>query len=456
MKSVRHFDRAALHENAAKSIDREGLALLGLGTKEPFKNRLPDPFPTRQKLKTITDKDIEGEPKLSYTDRTGRTVAQYFVRDRHEIGLFDEGYAALRRLVELTLKAKPFNKGLSTKFVEEQIFNWWKDAYGLDTPASLTAHLFEKADEAVSEHHLLVPLSAIEIERSFEIGDVLVAPMDLAMLKRTSDKAKEKNPDHAEIIDQHFDKLTSELGHLTVVHVKVVGEPEFAEGHAEQTAFQIAEMFRFMSPAALSWNVAFPCFPHGCYQRRALTTLIIVDDKINRHSQGALDHGLYSWRLKFVELDRYMKSGFSNFSVFFESSPLTQFQTRVGKAISAFSEGVATHNVNNRLVYAMSALEHLLLKNGSEPIQSNVGERIAFLIAEDVATRRAIIANFSKAYALRSKQVHHLSAVDDENVLAEFFKNAWLTLHRAMQLMSGYEKHADFIDAIDNVKFGGG
>ncbi|WP_215353307.1 HEPN domain-containing protein [Sphingopyxis soli] len=456
MKTSSPFDHSALHEKAADSIERKGTELLGLGVKRPFPKRAPDPFPTRREMETITDRDIIGEPKLSYTDITGRTLARYFAKEGHEIGLFDGGYDALRRLVEQTLKTKPFNQGLSPEFLEEQVFDWWIENYGADKPSSLSEHLIAKADDAFSEHHLVIPISAIEIERPFQIGDVLVAPMNRQMLTEMGKAAKEKNPEQADIINKKIGDFVRELGHLTAVQVKVVGEVGFAKAHAERRAFQVAEMLRFMSPAALSWNVAFPCFPHGCHHNRTTTVLTVADNAILNISEGLLDYGMFSWRMTFAELDRDMKNGFSNFASFFKSAPLTPFQERVGKAISTFSEGVGSHNVNNRLVYAMSSLEHLFLRDEQEPIQSGVGDRIAFLIEKEGGKRREIVANFKKSYSLRSKQIHHLSTVDDEKTLSEFFKNSWMALYRALTLMPNFTTHLEFLNAIENVKYGGG
>jgi hypothetical protein len=456
MKADHRFNPAALHQNAAEAINRSGVELLKLATRRPFYQRSPDPFPTRQETETITNKDIIGEPRLAYTDITGRTVARYFARDGHEIGLFDVGYETLRTLVERTIKAKPFNKGLSPEFIEESVFDWWTASYGSDKPDSLAEHLLASTREAVGDHHLIIPLSAIEVERAFEIGQVLIAPMQKQLFIDMAATAKDKNPASAALIDKRFSEMANELGHLTAVHVKVFGEPRFAKSHAERMSFQVAEMFRFMSPAALTWNVQFPCFPYGCFSHRTTTVLTIADAKIAYLSQGILDYGMFSWRMTFAELDRAMKTGFANYAAFFEPVPLTSFKQRVGKAISAYSEGVATFNVSNRLIYAMSALEHLLLRNEQEPIQSGVGDRIAFLISRVADERRAIVANFKKAYTLRSKQVHHLASVDDEATLSEFFKNAWLALHRAMQLMARYEKHTDFLDAIEKIKYSGG
>ena len=103
--------------------------------------------------------------------------------------------------------------------------------------------------------------------------------------------------------------------------------------------------------------------------------------------------------------------------------------------------------------YAMSAAEHLLLRDDNEPIQSNVGERMAFLIASEADKRREIVANFKKAYGFRSRQVHHLAMINYEDVLDCFFKHMFMMLTAAMDNMPHYKDHADFLDALDRIKF---
>lgn len=456
MNSPQHFDRTKLHQSAAGSIDRKGVELLGLGTRRPLKQSAREPFPSRQKpVATITDMDMIGEPKLSYSDISGRTVARYFWENKSERGLFDGDYTYLRRLVEHVLKTKPFNFGFSHEFIEEQIFEWWKGRLCFTESRSLSEYLVESAEDALTDHHLIVPLSGIEIEHAFQIGDILVAPMDTNLIEEMKISAISRGMADPALIAARFDKMAREIGHLTGINVEIVGEARFAKSKAQSIAFQVAEMFRFMCPAALTWNIAYPCFPHGCHHHRTTSVFTLSGHKISHISEGILDTGMFTWRMSRSELDHHMKSGFENYSIFFQSGELTQFQSRVGKSIGTYSEGVGTYNTNNRLIYAMSALEHLFLRNEQEPIQSGVGERIAFLIAQTADERRNVVSNFKKAYALRSKQVHHLSTVDDESTLSQFFINAWIALRRALQLIGKFKTHIDFLDEIDNIKFSG-
>lgn len=78
---------------------------------------------------------------------------------------------------------------------------------------------------------------------------------------------------------------------------------------------------------------------------------------------------------------------------------------------------------------------------------------MAFMIANTVEDRLAVVANFKKAYALRSKQVHHLAGVSDDETLSVFFTNMFLMLTNAMDNMPRFKEHQDFLRAIDAIKF---
>lgn len=456
MEDEKLFDREILHEKAAEALNKSGSALLGLASRTPFKVRGGEPFESRRApAATLTDGDIIGEPKLSYSDITGRVRTRYFVQDRQEIGLSGDGYEDLRRLAEKIRKTPPFNSGFSGEFVEELIFDWWADCIKGQSDDTLTDRLCSTAESVFARHHIIVPIAAIEVQAPFQFGHVLIAPMDRSLIANMFNAAAEKNPEQSALIKQARDRNLKELAHLTAVHVSIVGEPNFADSKAKKVAFDIAAMFRLMSPAALSWNVGFPCYPHGCDHIRSTTTLRIDDNKVSSLSQGIIDRGMFTWKLTTKELTEHMEGGFQNLAIFFEDKEKSGFQKRVWSACVAFSEGVGSFNPNNRLVYAMSALEHLFLRSEHEPIQNGVGERLAFILAKESDRRRAILANFKRAYALRSKQVHHLATVDDEETLSEFFVNAWLGVHRAIQVSRSYKTQTEFLDAIDEVKFGG-
>lgn len=447
------FDRGALHAGAAKALDRDGDELLQAKQVGNMTSSEP-PFPSRRLVRgTITDADLVGEPMLAWSDLSGRTIGRYFPQGGRLVALRDEGYTKLRRLVEKAQRAKPFSRGLSSTFLEEETFRWWRATLRSETDASLSKHLLDAAEAAVACHTLMVPLANIEIECAFRLGDVLVTPMHRLRFESFGDRAIRDHPDRSDDVRAIRAELRQDLGHLTGVQIEVVGELEHARERARTVAFDMADVLRLMSPAAPTWNIAFPCLPHGCEHQPSATVLEMRGGELGTISSGLIDPGTFRWKVTMAEIDELMKAGFQGCAAFFSNRELTGFERRVKSAVSAHSRGIASHDQRDRLVYAMSAAEHLLLRDASEPIQAGVGDRLAFLVATDADARQRVVANFRKAYGLRSRQVHHLASVDDEETLSAFFHDVWIMMLSAISNMHRYKEQPDFVAALDRMKY---
>jgi hypothetical protein len=149
-----------------------------------------------------------------------------------------------------------------------------------------------------------------------------------------------------------------------------------------------------------------------------------------------------------------MESGFENLATFFEDRPLNDFQARVKDAIWAFSRGAASLDVSERLIFAVAAAETLFSADASENLQTTVADRLAFMVATTASERRAVVANYKRAYGLRSKFIHHQVRVRDEAVLTEFYGNVFKGLFRALTGIRKCPTHSNFIEYLENLKFG--
>ncbi|HUW79646.1 MAG TPA: hypothetical protein VMV54_01980, partial [Acidocella sp.] len=109
----------------------------------------------------------------------------------------------------------------------------------------------------------------------------------------------------------------------------------------------------------------------------------------------------------------------------------------------------------DRLVYTCSSLESLLLKDMSEPIQQNLGERMAFLLTRNPTDRANIVGCVRQAYGMRSRYIHHRKAEIEESNLTSFTQYAYATLQVALSKLDNFKTSLEFLEEIDRIKFGG-
>jgi hypothetical protein len=451
------MDANQIHPKAKEALDTAGEDLLTTLAVKPLQGAGgTDPFPTRKHLgPTITEADMIGEPLASWSDASGRTLGRWFVEDGQEISLTGEAYVGLRRVAERFLRTKPFTEGLSNEFVEEEIFLWCRARFRKQTRELLTDAIGRRAIEEIRDHHLLVPLSSLEIERPFKLGNVAVTFLPPKMFDDALEHAKSRLPQESHgPIGERMAEFKRKLGGAAAVEIRLRGETRYVQDRAYSVATEMAAVLRFLSPAAVSHVLAFPCFPAGGEHTPTRTILTVSSKGGIAISEGVIHGGgIYNYRMTFADLDERMRAGMTQLALFFNGKELNDHQQRVRGALFSYSRGIASFDPNDRLIYAMTALEHLLLRDTSEPIQASVGDRMAFLIGPDAAARKQVVSNFKKAYQLRSRYVHHLASVENEEVMQTFFLNAFQIMFVAIANMTRFESHSEFLNRLDDAKY---
>ena len=102
----------------------------------------------------------------------------------------------------------------------------------------------------------------------------------------------------------------------------------------------------------------------------------------------------------------------------------------------------------------VAAAESIFLRNASEPIQKNLGERMAFLIGQSVDERRNVIKNVDAFYGIRSRLIHHGKEIQDHqrDVVDEFFVNVWFSFVVLMRRASKWITRDEMFLALEEQK----
>jgi hypothetical protein len=75
------------------------------------------------------------------------------------------------------------------------------------------------------------------------------------------------------------------------------------------------------------------------------------------------------------------------------------------RAPAAIGRAALTPDLRERIVWYCAGLESILLKNSSEPILHNLGERLAVFGYDTIDERSTALGDLRTAYSLRSRLV---------------------------------------------------
>jgi Apea-like HEPN len=439
---------------AAVAVDNKANKIASLIVARKPRDSQPTVFPSRHAPDlTVTAETNPADWVAEFTDYCGRTTGRYFLHDGLEFALVENVYESLRELVSDIVGRTPFSEACSVYFIETEIFRWMKLKELGGEVRALSSYLAEVCSSKVETRTLLVPLDFIEIERDFQIGEVMVRTIPPALIDRTASYAKQK---HGEKIGQKdaYDALRKQLANRAAVEVTVYGEPEYARRKALEIAFDMSGVLRFLSPASVSAVLPSLVQPMGYGHMPSWTTLRIKDDRIANQETQLEHYGLAQWRQPHDLLDRAMRSGLKNLNVFFDGSLLSDYASRVRIAFRGYTRALGRLEPQDRIVGVISALECLFVLGSNDPLSHSVSERMAFLITQDGKERRRIVKTYKSINNHRSRMIHQLADFRGEKLADEFFRDSLIAFHKAIEGISYFETHALFLDAIDNVKFG--
>ncbi len=442
------FDLAALHAEFRAAVDREGAALHDHFTLRQKTPKSTEAFKSRLEAHAITISSRD--PVSELTDGTLRQLGWLYYSEAQEYVIQDEGYRALRKFVEKLRRRRPFAEGFSDKFLERSVVDWCRG----ETATTLSDHLLQTCSAAYEEHLILIPLTHVEIEHDFALGQYRLVTIDPDFFIRARDAAREKFPDKPDA-GKGSEDLGRQFGHSTAVEIKLRGEGRYVRERAMEIAHDVAGVLRFLSPAPAYASVHSPVQPHG-YSALPMTTIFRVRDASMATFNREYHHfSLANWKLSGREIERFDEGPLSNLHRLFDGEPDSDYVAHFRNAFFAYCRALGRFELGERLVDTISALEALLLQNDAEGLQGTVADRLALLSTDEVDARIAVVRDYRDAYRLRSKAVHHLHRVRDEDVADRLMRHAFKGFFQAMKVLSAFEDRAKFFAVLESIKYSG-
>jgi len=210
-------------------------------------------------------------------------------------------------------------------------------------------------------------------------------------------------------------------------------------------------MLRLFSPSNFSTRLVSGMYEYG--KGLIETKNLFLFDSTNlgfSQTMELLGYGM-RWNIPSYIISNSAMSGFNEVLLIKDKN---EFQKKVYEALKIYSKHTLRRNPFDKLLYILIALESVLLRNETEPIQQNLAERIAFAIAKTIEERRKIVKTIKKIYSIRSKFVHHGDqTIEEGEELDNFLNIAWRMFVLLTQNINSFKTKDEFITALENLKF---
>lgn len=451
-----------LHPDAAKNFNEKAQALLGAVAAES-RHAPSEPAthmfrPSRPVAATFGPEDYTEFRITGQHDQLGKTIARYFEHEGRRFGFEDEKYHALARLSESVQKTTAFRDLVSTKWVEDTILDWLKIKFTGESIPALDEYLSQRCEDAVQEHEIWFPVSHLSVESDLTFGNIVFKTISEDMLDRCEEDmqgAKEgRDATYAAKMDMYIARWRDDLQGLAAATTKVHAEPQRAyEVALRESERAVAALRIYQVAATTTPEVTSYCALLGRENVEGIKHLEMQGDKIQSLSDQSVGKPVLHWHLSDDDIRKYTETfGLDNVNRLLALESRTRFQDTLLDALLLYSRSTREKDLAGKLVYTLVAMESVLLRNDTEPIQQNIGERMAFINADTVEKRQEIIRNLKAAYALRSRFVHHGHTIEERETIWHFMFNAWFLFTTLAKVSQGYETKEDLIEDLEAIK----
>ncbi|RWB22719.1 HEPN domain-containing protein [Mesorhizobium sp.] len=403
---------------------------------------------------TITDDDIVGEPVMWLSQSSGDDALIFMWHDSRSFGLTRSDYEKLAKLIDAVLKVKWAQKSVSRKFVEGVFIDWARRRLQAREHSPFCNFFLDRCAKEVIPLTATVPIQHLAVEEMFEFGPTKISPMGPKFFDDLKEDLLQITPEKQEDVSALVARLRQKMENCSAIELQIVSEPGYAQDSALQKAVDAVGLLRFFSLSTVASTMMSPVTPLGALSVPKSHVLTRgADGAFQYTSRVAIDNVEY-WRISKRDIAGFRQENLAVVGSLLDLEKLSDFERATRSSILAFARAITFPELSDRLVFAFSAIEGLMLRSASEPIQQNVAERVAFLISNTPDKRQKIVENFKKSYKMRSQYIHHRLTEVDEIELNQVFFNIRTALAQAVANLERFKTRDDFLAAIDRTKFG--
>ena len=329
-------------------------------------------------------------------------------------------------------------------------FLWFKQKYygEIDVNLNFIDFLRTESKKDIIERKVCIPIDNISIQEPFEIGNIrfdFFKKEQFDEIEREWAKSKDRKDSSTPI-----KKFRKE--YQGKVYAEFILEAE--EKKCIELANQETEK-AIMVLSCYSGTVFFPEIPSyfGRLGKKNIPishSLIFEGNKLSHINQNVEIQGVFEWPIKNELIVGLKRDGLDKASQLLKKKELSNLEMILLNAFYLFSRCVFSDNFHDKLVYALVTLETLLLQNTSEPIQSNVGLRLAFLTANNSEKRKTIKKLINDAYSLRSSFIHHGKQKENYELLKEVQLLVYLAIRNILFNLNKYKTQKELLSSIEN------
>jgi hypothetical protein len=334
----------------------------------------------------LTESDIINVSSIKNIDLLGQEKSRYFDTEQGMFGFSGENYERVLKLTNGLSKKRELRSILSEKYLIDAFFEWVEKCYKNEISISqdFINYLRQQADQVVKQIKISIPVLFLIIEESFRIGNITFEYYTRDFFDNCENRFKDNFEGVTPETEEGLRRFRKDYQGKVFASISLRAEKDKCVEVAKKETDKALTILRFFSPSALLPEIPSYFGRMGHVDIPSNHIFIFEDELPVIHKEIAEKSNPY-WRIRRDQILEFEKYGLANANEIITKEKPTKFDDVLLNSISLFTRGIRSKDIHDKLVFTLVSLETMLLKNETEPIQSSIGLRLAFLTASSIS-----------------------------------------------------------------------
>ena len=447
-----------IHPEATKNFNKKADQILAfIRDIEPSNSNVHSPSfePETHSAIQIDGSMLLNTPTYRVKDDIKDYTIRLYLNSELSIGLLEDGCSKLREIIDALFKNEEIKSKVSIKTLDTILCTWIKAKFHDPSYCEFCEFLKNYLEKIIGDYEIVIPIEFLHIEKSFALGKVNFKPFTKTSIDELESRAVTQAQDspRKDLVRKLLDKQNiRQFQGYAVATILLQAEPARAYEIAIEETNTALSMLRIFSSSTREPLSYYPAAVWGSSNISKGYLIAFKEGNLTQMISKTLDRSPMSESLNNQAIDDLYLAELSILDKLLRLSKRNQFQEKLLEALILYSRSAILKDIADKLVYILVALESIFLRNSSEPIQQNLGERIAFLIEDSLEKRKRIIKVTRETYTLRSRFVHHGRSIDDLETMREFMQYAWQAIVSLIDQSNSVSTVDALLDMLDDKK----
>ncbi len=296
----------------------------------------------------------------------------------------------------------------------------------------------------------MIPIKFLIIEESFNVGKVTFEFLTKDFFDDWQVESEKDMKGSGKNISKFFEELRKRYQGKVYASIKVKGDKETCKRIAKEETEIALMALRFFSPTVFLPEIPSYFGVKGKTSVPSIDFLIFEGQFPSKIEYGLEENRIFDFRVDKVLFNEMKKMGLDNLSDLLLKDRKTKLEELLLNSLFLFSKAIISNNFEDKLVFSLVPVEMLLLKDTSDPIQSNLWLRLSFLTANKAEDRKKVKRLIQEAYKLRSAYLHHGKKKENFRLLRDLQINTWTALRNILISRDVFATKEDLLEYIED------